>query len=53
MDERDSPAPEPIEPRATLSSSRTGDRKRGDDNSDIGGTDEMTGSTGGLAGTSR
>lgn len=34
-----------------LSSSRTGDRD--DDLSDIGGTEEMDGSTGGLAGTSR
>ncbi len=36
-----------------LSASRTGDRDRDDDLSDIGGTDEMTSSTGGLAGTSR
>jgi|GEM_PF-6072776 len=36
-----------------LSASRTGHRDRNDDMSDIGGTDEMTGSTGGLAGTSR
>lgn len=36
-----------------LSSSRTGDRDRDDDMSDIGSTDEMTGSTGGLAGSSR
>lgn len=54
MSEREPPAPDPVEPPpATLSSSRTGDRKRGDDNSDIGSTDEMTGSTGGLAGSSR
>jgi len=39
--------------RAAGSASRTGERKPGDDLSDIGGTDEMTGSTGGLAGTSR
>lgn len=36
-----------------LSASRTGDRDRDDDLSDIGGTDEMGGETGGLAGTSR
>jgi len=36
-----------------LSASRTGDRNRGDDLSDIGGTDEMGSETGGLAGTSR
>jgi len=35
------------------SSSRTGDRRGDDDMSDIGGTDEMDSSTGGLAGTSR
>jgi hypothetical protein len=40
-------------PKEGLSASRTGDRDGGDDLSDIGGTDEMTGSTGGLAGTSR
>jgi len=34
------------------SSSRTGDR-HGDDTSDIGSTDSMESSTGGLAGTSR
>lgn len=34
------------------SSSRTGDR-RGEDKDDIGGTDEMGSTTGGLAGTSR
>jgi hypothetical protein len=36
-----------------LSASRTGNRDGNDDLSDIGGTDEMTSSTGGLAGTSR
>ncbi len=36
-----------------LSSSRTGERDRDDDLSDIGGTDEMGSETGGLAGTSR
>lgn len=36
-----------------LSSSRTGDRDRDDDMSDIGGTEEMGSETGGLAGTSR
>lgn len=41
------------EAKQGLSASRTGDRDRDDDVSDIGGTDEMTGETGGLAGTSR
>lgn len=41
------------EAKQGLSASRTGDRDRDDDMSDIGGTDEMTGETGGLAGTSR
>ena len=41
------------EAKQGLSASRTGDRDRDDDLSDIGGTDEMTGETGGLAGTSR
>lgn len=53
--QRDDEAPgstEPI-PVPNASASRTGDRKRDDDLSDIGGTDEMTSSTGGLAGTSR
>ncbi len=36
-----------------LSASRTGNRDGDDDLSDIGGTDEMTSSTGGLAETSR
>jgi hypothetical protein len=36
-----------------LSASRTGDRDKDDDLSDIGGTDEMGSETGGLAGTSR
>ena len=36
-----------------LSASRTGDRARDDDLSDIGETDEMGSETGGLAGTSR
>lgn len=35
------------------SASRTGARDRDDDVSDIGSSDKMTGSTGGLAGTSR
>jgi hypothetical protein len=41
------------EAKQGLSASRTGDRDRDDDMSDIGGTDEMTSQTGGLAGTSR
>lgn len=39
--------------KAGLSASRTGDRSRDDDLSDIGGTEEMGSETGGLAGTSR
>ena len=38
---------------AGRSASRTGTRDRDDDVSDIGSSDKMTGSTGGLAGTSR
>ena len=38
---------------AGRSASRTGARDRGDDVKDIGSSDKMTGSTGGLAGTSR
>ena len=41
------------EAKQGLSASRTGDRDGDDDMSDIGGTDEMTSQTGGLAGTSR
>ena len=41
------------EAKQGLSASRTGDRDRDDDLSDIGGTDEMASQTGGLAGTSR
>lgn len=51
MDE-DAAAPGGDAPLSTPSTSRVGDREPGD-TGDIGGTDRMTSSTGGLAGTSR